>query len=144
MNQATIEIHPTIDRNGHAVRFLLTGAGDPAAVSAMLLEACRRSAHPALLSRGLLALGLPELCAGIARVSDYAELTSYHYQLWAPMEGCALMVLVRAVRDEKGRREWYVRSGPMSLESFLLAHQELQPGDLPLWGVKDSLMKEAA
>lgn len=143
MIQATMEIQGLYGPAGAGIRFLFTHAGDPAAVSKMLLEATRLAASPADIPRAMLALSSDALHAGILSCHDYSETAAFHYQLWVPTEGCNLMLLVRGVRAEKGRREWFVRNGPMSLESFLLAHQELLPDDLPLWGVKTSILEAA-
>lgn len=143
MIQATMEISGLYGPAGAGIRFLLSHDGDPAAVSKMLLEATRLAISPADMPRAMLGLNSDALHAGILSCHDYLETAGFHYQLWVPTEGCGLMMMVRAVRAEKGRREWFIRSGPMSLESFLLAHQELQLDDLPLWGVKTSLLEAA-
>ena len=143
IHAATMELVGLSGYKGATVKLLLTHAGEPSAVSDLLLRAVRNASCPAALPSALLDLGCDNLRAGIESVHDYSEIADFHYQLWVPTEGCSLMVLVRGVRAEKGRREWFVRNGPMSLESFLLAHQELQPDDLPLWGVKASLLEVA-
>jgi hypothetical protein len=144
MSQATIEIQGVYGPAGCTVRFLVTKGGDPSSVSQLLLQAALASKTASDLPRALVELCSHDILAGIQSCHDHADTASHHYQLWAPLEGCGLMILVRAVRDDKGRREWFVRNGPWSLETFLLTYQEVSPDALPLWRGRPALLEQAA